>query len=71
MSKKTKDLARDALKWVRNTTVSVDKIASHFGYTGEGKKKFISIAQDMRKEQWNKLIAMSPEEKIKWSRKNW
>jgi hypothetical protein len=59
-----KDLMQSAIKWVMNTMVDIDKIADHYGFRGEDRKKLIKVGTKLREERnklWETKSQSSPE----------
>ena len=56
------DIARRAIKWALNTTVSLDRIWQHFSIDGADRVKFIEVAtraRAKRDEKWEEKRQLS------------
>lgn len=63
-----KQVSDSAIGWLKNTTIDPAKIADYLGFHGDYRGRFLAFAQRYRKELWDRLEAMTTEERIKWVR---
>ncbi len=63
-----KQISDSAIGWLKNTTIDPAKIADHLGFHGDYRARFLVFAKKYRKELWDKLEAMSQDERTEWAK---